>query len=698
MPNATALCPSNSAGSQVLALRTRRSRGTGGIALRALRLHGALVTVACALLASCMPVLARETPLISRDVFFGNADRANVQISPDGTRIAYIAPRNNVMNIWVQTIGKDDARAVTSGTQRPIRMYQWAHNGEQLLYRQDKGGDENFHIYAVNIADGREIDLTPFDAVQARILAADRDFPDDILVAVNNRNPQLHDALKVNTRTGTSEVVFQNDAGFADFMADSRYTVRLASKILPTGGSVAMLRDGADSPWYELASWSLEDTDTSGPLGFSRGGNIVYLADSRGQNTGRLYAYDATTVDEPTYTAIASDERADLGPIVFDPKTGRPQAVAFEYDRERWQVLDPAIRADWEYLSNVADGEMMVQSRDRADKRWTVSYMVDDGPMKFYLYDRTARKATFLFSNRSSLDKQPLAHMHPKIIKSRDGLDLVSYLTLPPGKYENLPMVLLVHGGPWARDSWGYNAVHQWLANRGYAVLSVNYRGSTGFGKAFLNAGNREWAKKMHEDLIDAVNWAVDEKIADPDKVAIMGGSYGGYATLVGLTFTPDFFACGVDIVGPSHLKTLLETIPPYWAPVKAIFDQRMGSLSEPEFLDSISPLTRVEAINKPLLIGQGANDPRVKEAEAKQIVSAMQAKRLPVTYVLFPDEGHGFARPENNMAFFAVTENFLAKHLGGRAEPIGSSVRSSSAKVEAGAELIPGLKDASGK
>jgi dipeptidyl aminopeptidase/acylaminoacyl peptidase len=388
-----------------------------------------------------------------------------------------------------------------------------------------------------------------------------------------------------------------------------------------------------------------------------------------------------------------------MGEVVADPKTGKPQAVAFNFDRKHWKILDRSIQGDWDALDKAADGEFTILSRDRADRKWTVAYMQDDGPVKFYLYDRSAKKATYLFSNRSQLEKMRLAKMKPEIIKSRDGLDLVCYLTLPPGGVakENQPMVLLVHGGPWARDSWGYNGLHQWLASRGYAVLSVNYRGSTGFGKAFLNAGNREWGHKMHDDLIDAVNWAVENKIADPDKVAIMGGSYGGYATLVGLTFTPDYFACGVDIVGPSHIRTLLSTIPPYWIPIKATFEQRVGSLNEPDFLDSISPLTKVNAIKKPLLIGQGHNDPRVKETEALQIVKAMQDKNLPVTYIVFPDEGHGFARPENNLAFFAVTEAFLAQHLGGKYEPIGSAVRQSSAKVQAGADLVPGLKEASG-
>jgi len=396
---------------------------------------------------------------------------------------------------------------------------------------------------------------------------------------------------------------------------------------------------------------------------------------------------------------MAEDPRADASRVMFNPDTGVPQAVMFEYLRRDWTILDPSIKDDWEYLKKAAKGDLAIESRNRADTRWIVSYLRDDGPVAYYLYNRSSREAKFLFTNRSELEKYTLAPMKPVTIGARDGLELVGYLTTPVDvKAKKLPMVLLVHGGPWARDSWGYNGIHQWLANRGYAVLSVNFRGSTGLGKAFLNAGNKEWAAAMHNDLIDAVNWAVTEGIADPDKVAIMGGSYGGYAALVGVTFTPDFFAAAVDIVGPSHLRTLLESIPPYWEPVRAMFDARVGSLEDTAYLDSISPLTRVDAIKKPLLIGQGANDPRVKEAESMQIVDAMQAKNLPVTYVLFPDEGHGFRKPDNTMAFFAVTESFLAKHLGGRAEEIDSVVRSSSAQIKAGAELIPGLQEAADK
>lgn len=635
--------------------------------------------------------------LIERSVFFGNPDRAGVQISPDGRHLSFLAPNNGVMNVWVQPIDgdADQARAVTNATDRPISSYFWAHNGEQIIYPQDQGGNENFHLYAVNIDSGKEVDLTPYDNVQARVVAVDRNFPDQILVAINNRNPQLHDIHRVNLRTGAGEMIFENNQGFAGFGADSNFAVRLAVRLDASGGMVALTRDAADEPWYELAKWNALDTAVSGPLGFTRDGKTLYVTDSRDRDTSALYAYTIDDEGLPRYTLVTGDPRADFSGMITDPSTGEVQAVSFEYAREEWQILDNAIAADWQYLQTVTDGEISITSRTHEDTLWTVAYVRDNGPVEYYLYDRPAKQARYLFSNRKELEGLTLAEMEAHVIPARDGLQLVSYLTKPVGvEPTNLPMVLLVHGGPWARDSWGYNSLHQWLANRGYAVLSVNFRGSTGFGKSFVAAGNREWAGKMHDDLIDAVNWAVQQGVADPDRIAIMGGSYGGYATLVGLTFTPEFFAAGVDIVGPSNVRTLLESIPPYWKPIVSMFETRVGALSEPEYLDSISPLSRVEAIQRPLLIGQGANDPRVKVTESEQIVDAMQSNNIPVTYVVFPDEGHGFRRPQNSMAFWAVTEAFLAQHIGGRYQSIGSDVRESTAQIPVGTDLIPGLSD----
>jgi dipeptidyl aminopeptidase/acylaminoacyl peptidase len=405
---------------------------------------------------------------------------------------------------------------------------------------------------------------------------------------------------------------------------------------------------------------------------------------------------------------LAADERADLGHVVIHPTEKQVQAVSFNYERADWKVLDASIEADFDTLREVSPGDFSIVSRTLDDSTWIVMYVIDNGPVRYYRYDRQQRSAQFLFSNRQDLEGLPLVRMHPVVVEARDGMKLVNYYSLPnesdrqaTGKPDQpLPMVLLVHGGPWGRDEWGYSPFHQWLANRGYAVLSVNFRGSTGFGKEFINAGNLQWSKTMHDDLIDSVNWAIQAGIADPQKIAIMGGSYGGYATLVGLTFTPEVFACGVDIVGPSNLITLLETIPPYWQPILELFTTRVGDYRTEEgraLLTESSPLTHVNRIQRPLLIGQGANDPRVKQSESDQIVNAMREKSIPVTYVVYPDEGHGFARPENRLSFFAIAEAFLSRCLDGRYEPVGTDFEGSSLEIVYGAEEVPGLAENSG-
>jgi len=407
-------------------------------------------------------------------------------------------------------------------------------------------------------------------------------------------------------------------------------------------------------------------------------------------------------------TVVAEDPRVDIGGVMIHPTEKTLQAYATSYERQVWQALDDAVAGDLAVLNELTDGDLQVVSRTLDDSVWFVAYDVDNGPVRYYRYDRAAKRAEFLFTDRDALAEAPLVRMHPAVVKSRDGLDLVSYLSLPAGTDDDgdgrpdepQPMVLWVHGGPWGRDEWGFDSIHQWLANRGYAVLSVNFRGSTGFGKEFINAANLEWAGKMHDDLIDAVEWAVKEGIADPARVAIGGGSYGGYATLVGMTMTPEVFACGVDLVGPSNLITLLDNVPEYWIPLLPLFTSRVGDNNTEEgkaLLQERSPLNYVERICRPLLIGQGANDPRVKQQESDQIVEAMQERDIPVTYCLYSDEGHGFGRPENSMSFWAVAEAFLAEHLGGRYEPIGDAFEGSTIEVRAGADGVPGLAEATG-
>ncbi|MEO1009163.1 MAG: S9 family peptidase [Planctomycetota bacterium] len=640
--------------------------------------------------------------LVSREVFFADPERAGVRLSPDGSTLSFLAPLDGVLNIWVAPVDEpDNARAITSDTNRGIRQYFWTYNGTHVVYLQDTDGDENFLPYAVHVESGDVRGLAPFENTRAFIQEVSWKHPDEILVGLNNRVPQFHDLHRINVVTGESELVFQND-GWAGVVTDSNFGVRFTSRY-DQDGSIGYYSVDNNEVGDMYMRVPADDTLTTSIVGFDNAGETMYMLDSRRGDTAALYAQPAGG-GEPRL--LFADDRADVSGVMANPRTGRVEAAASTYDRARWTILDEAIEPDFETLRTVRDAEFSVTSRTLDDRRWIVAFTRDDGPLEYWLYDRDDRKASYLFSNRPALDGVTLSKMHSVVIEARDGLQLVSYLTMPhdadatqkagdPRAAEPLPMVLLVHGGPWARDAWGYNSFHQWLASRGYAVLSVNFRGSTGFGKSFINAGDREWAAAMHDDLLDAVQWAVGRDIADPDRVAIMGGSYGGYATLVGLTFTPDTFAAGVSIVGPSNLNTLLSSIPPYWAPAVELFRRRVGDHTTEDgqaFLKARSPLTHAERISKPLLIGQGAQDPRVKQAESDQIVEAMTAKKLPVTYVLFPDEGHGFARPENRMAFNAVAEVFLAQHLGGRYEPIGDDFEGSSISVPEGAEGVPGV------
>jgi dipeptidyl aminopeptidase/acylaminoacyl peptidase len=612
------------------------------------------------------------TPLIPREVLFGNPEKSQPRLSPDGRRLAYLAPVDGVLNVWVgpadSAVGGDDFRPVTDDRNRGIRIHLWAEDNKHIVYLQDEGGDENWRIHATDPEGGETRDLTPFDGVQAQLVAKDRRHPDTLLVGLNKESPELHDAYRLTLSTGELEMLVKNPGNVVGWIPDRDLRVRAAMGARPDGG-FDLLRLGADDVWERLLTWDREDALTSGPVGLSEDGGRMFLLDSREANAARLVALDLRSGET---AVLVEDPRYDVGDVMLHPETREPQAAAVERARSEWVVLDDSVREDFEAIRNLSRGDFAVVSRDHADERWLVAFTLDDKGASYYSYDRTTKSGTHLFDARPDLAEYELARMEPVRFEARDGLLLEGYLTLPVGasRGDRLPMVLNVHGGPWARDGWGYDPEAQWLANRGYACLQVNYRGSTGYGKAHLNAGDKEWAGKMHDDLVDAVNWAVEEGVADPERVAIYGGSYGGYAALVGATFTPDLFRCAVDIVGPSSLVTLIETIPPYWKPLISTFHERVGNpKTEREFLESRSPLFFVDRIRIPLLIAQGANDPRVKQSESEQIVAALKEKGIDHEYLLFEDEGHGFARPENRLKFYAAAEAFLAKHLGGRAE-----------------------------
>jgi len=642
-----------------------------------------------------------NTPVIPRSALFGNPEKTQARVSPDGKYVSFIAPKEGVLNVWVGPRSDPSAaKAVTNDTKRGIRQHFWAYDNKHVLYIQDEGGDENWHLYATDVVAGTTKDLTPYKGIQAQVAGLSWKKPGSVAVGLNDRAAEWHDLWEVNIETAKRTLIEENKQEFAGYDLDLDHKPKLALKTLAEGGEIFRKSGGK---WVSLLKYGQEDSLTTSTIGIEGSGTTALMQSSAGRDKSALVRVDLNTGKT---TVLGASEQADVESIWTDPRTRTPQAYTVNYLKPEITVLAPAVKKDVDLLTRELGDGFAVTNRSLDDSLWTVA--TDDAlaPASSYLYDRKAGKLAKLFDQRPALAKAPLVPMQSIEIKARDGLTLVSYLSLPPGSDTNgdnvpdaaVPLVLNVHGGPWARDGYGFDNEHQWLANRGYAVLSVNYRGSTGFGKSFVNASNKEWAGKMHDDLLDAIDWAVAHKITTKDKVAIYGGSYGGYATLVGVTFTPDTFACGVDIVGPSNLETLLATIPPYWKAFYEEFAQRVGDPRTAEgkkLLADRSPLSRVDAIKKPLLIAQGANDPRVKQAESDQIVKSMKDRNLPVTYVLYPDEGHGFARPANRTSFYAVAEGFLAECLGGRYEPVGNDFKGSSIKVLEGAQHVPGLVEA---
>lgn len=639
-----------------------------------------------------------KVPIIPRRRLFSNPDRLSVTISPDGSHLMWLAPLDGVSNIWIAP--RDNpaaARALTQDKGQGIRSCFWTYNKDIILSLQDKNGDENWRLYAIELATGNSLDLTPFEGVRAAFYTRRPSYPNDVIVGLNHRNSQWHDIYRINIVTGECTLILEHDR-FIHVVVDNDLELRYAVEMVEDSGLVYhQFINDEWQPWQIIPAEDILSTNT---IGFDKTNETFYIRDSRGRNTSALIAVNLATNEN---TVLAIDEKVDVDGVLFHPSERNIQAVSFFHERNRWQILDKSIEADFALLHNLNKGDLSITSRSYDDKYWIVCYMMDDAPMSYFLYDRRKSSTTFLFTHRKQLENRRLAKMHPFQIKSRDGLDLLGYYSLPPGTEfqkpgipeKPLPLVFIPHGGPWNRDRWGFHAWHQWLTNRGYAVLSVNFRASTGFGKEFINAGNLEWGGKIIEDQQDAVKWAVNSGIGDPSRLAVLGISFGGYSALAGLTFTPELFACGVDLVGPANLVTFMQTLPAYWEPTRKQFNERIGNPDSKKgrsLLEKHSPINCVDRICKPLLVGQGANDPRVKQAESDQIVQTMQAKGLPVIYVLYPDEGHGFVRPENNLSFYSIVEAFLAEHIGGRCEPIGNDFEGSSVELLSGAEQISGL------
>ena len=641
--------------------------------------------------------------LIPRSAIFGNPDKTGARISPDGQWMAYIAPKDGVLNVWVAPIADmAAAKAVTNSTERPIRQMFWASNSSVILYLNDKGGDENFLLYSADPVTGENKLITDFPNTRVIPFGGSQSRVDEMVIGLNNRDPRWFDPYLLNTRTGELTKIADNTWEYDGFTIDDDLKLRFASKSTADGGSEIFQLDENLQP-TPFTTIPFEDNQTTGLAGMTTDGKTLYVLETRGRDKR---AVTATNLETGETTTIAESDKADVQSVIAEPTTGRLLAFATHYLKTEWTALDPSLQADFDFLTANLPGEWDFSGQSRDMSTWIIVNDPVTAPVNYQLYDRNAKTLTKLFDVRSALVGKPLAPMFGVEIKARDGLTLPSFLTLPAGADTNgdgkpetpVPMVLNVHGGPWAQDTYGYHPEAQWLANRGYAVLQVNYRGSTGYGKTFVNAADGEWGGKMHDDLLDAVQWAIAEGVTTEDKIAIYGGSYGGFATMVGMTKTPTTFACGVNIVGVTNLNTFMSTIPPYWDSFRAQLYKRVGDPTTEEgkaFLASRSPVNHIDAIQRPLLVAQGANDPRVNKDESDQVVNAMKEKGLPVTYLLYPDEGHGFAKPANRISSYAVYEGFLAQCLGGRAQPIGDDLKGASLQVLEGASYVHGLPEA---
>jgi dipeptidyl aminopeptidase/acylaminoacyl peptidase len=629
------------------------------------------------LLAATIHAWAQLPPLIDRELFFGDPEISGAQISPDGKFISFIKPFNGVRNIWVKDRPEpfEKARPITADTSRPVTAYFWSRDSRYILYTQDKGGDENYRVYAVDPkAPGTPVppakDLTPLEKVRAMIINVPKKTPHEILIGLNDRRGDLHDVYRLNIATGERTLIRRNDQNVAGWVADLEGNLRLGVRINQAGGTEILRVD----PDTLVVIYAVNAEETASPVRFTPDGKKFYMVTNKGEKLDKtqLELYDLGTAKT---TLVDKDplNEVDFGNALFSDITDELLATFYVGDRVRVYPKQKRFAQTWAKLTKaLPDGELSITSTTADETLWMVAVSSDVDPGSRYLYDTKTGKAELLYRSRPNLPPQHLAPMKPVKYKARDGITIHAYLTLPQGiPAKNLPTVMVIHGGPWARDTWGYDAEAQFLANRGYAVFQPNFRGSAGYGKKYLNAGNKQWGTgSMQHDITDAVQYLIKQGIADPKRVAIYGGSYGGYATLAGLAFTPDLYAAGLSYVGPSNIITLLNSIPPYWAPLKKIFAVRVGDMENPEelkMLEAQSPLNSARNIKAPLLVVQGANDPRVKKAESDQIVVALRDLGRQVEYMVAPDEGHGFAGRDNRMAMYTAMERFFAKHVGGR-------------------------------
>ncbi|QDQ42931.1 S9 family peptidase [Methylacidiphilum kamchatkense] len=607
-------------------------------------------------------LLGTDSSLIPLPVLFSEPEAAAPKISPDGEKLAYLFPENGVRNVRVRLLGTKNEWTITHLEKRGIRHFFWHPDSNSIFYLEDQKGNENFHLFQVGLDGKNPTDLTPFENAKVQVIAVEPSNKKFMLLAINTRNPKYFDVYKLIFATKKLELIEENPGNIIDWVADHNFEIRAAQALMPNGIGVINVRETVSSPWKPLLQWQLEE-DNVKIVDFSPDNKSLWLLSSKEANTTRLISMDIASAQRKV---LCEDPRYDVAGIVSNPKTYSLEAVAIIKDKTQWQFFDPQMEHYFAYLKTIHPGTIEIISRNYEDTVWTIRFTSDIDPGTYYLFYPKQTKAEFLFHTNSRLLSYQLAPVKPIAFRARDNLLIEGYLTLPRENAKNLPFVLYVHGGPWTRDYWEFSPVVQFLANRGYGVLQFNFRGSTGYGKDFYNAGNKQWGKKMLDDILDAKKWVIEQHYANPHKVAIMGFSYGGYATLAALAFYPDEFACGIEAMGPSNLFTLFNSFPPYWEPLKILIKKRLGDpQTDSEYFKSSSPLFAADRIKAPLLIGQGENDVRVKKMESDQIVEALRKKGQTVEYLLFHDQGHDFLNPVNRLQFFEAVEAFLNKYLG---------------------------------
>ena len=610
---------------------------------------------------------SEEIPLIPLRDFFRNPEKAGYSLSPDGEYFAFLAPWENRLNIFIQKFSETEAKRITSVTDRDLVGYFWASN-ERIVYARDQAGEENFHLFAVNIDGSNPVDLTPFEGVRAGVIDDLRDNDQDMIISLNKRDPRFYDAYRINIETGELKLIGENPGNIIGWLTDHEGLLRLA--ITSDGVNTSILyRDNESQSFQTILTTDFKETLT--PVSFTYDNQCLYAFSNLGRDKAALVMFDPKTQKE--LELIYENTDVDVSGLLISDKKKKLVAVTYLTDKLHYHFFDEEVESIFQDLTKKIPGyELALSSVNRDENRFIIRTYSDKSLGSYFLYDVETSNLQKIADISPWIDEKYMADMEPISYNSQDGLTIHGYLTLPKGvEPKNLPVVINPHGGPWYRDSWGYNAEVQFLANRGYAVLQMNFRGSTGYGRTFWEAGFKQWGRKMQDDITDGVQWLIDQGIADLKRIGIYGGSYGGYATLAGITLTPDLYAAAVDYVGISNIFTFLEAIPPYWEPLRQQFYEMIGDPSkDKELLESVSPLFLVNQIKTPLFIAQGANDPRVKKSESDQIVAALEKRGIKVQYMVKENEGHGFANEENRFDFYRAMEEFLSEHLGGKVEP----------------------------